>query len=74
MRDSGIYIIAGVCGAIFAVIIRYSGMSPAQYIFDNYGFVGLAIYAIVVLGFLGTLLFMAMKHLNKSKHSIQAKD
>jgi hypothetical protein len=61
MKDRTILIITGGLGLLFAVFIRVIGMSPAQYVLDHYGFPGIIVYAVVVLGVGGLLLYIIGK-------------
>jgi sugar phosphate permease len=74
MKTTTLCILAGICGVIFAITVRNMGMSPAQYMLDNYGWVGLLIYAIIGLGVAGFLLYHAGKIQNEQRKQTQAKE
>lgn len=74
MRNCDFIILASVSGVIFAIIVRYMNMSPAQYVFDNYGISGLIIYAVFFLSIGVFLLYYVGKIHTERRNQIQAKE
>jgi len=62
MRDKYIYMLAVICGAVFALMVGYMKMSPSRYILDHYGWLGIVIYTIIGFVFWGVLIYHMIKN------------
>jgi len=74
-----VYIYAMLSGIGAGVLVGYlklspSQLSPSRYILDNYGVGGLAIYATVVLGLCGIMLYTLGKHMKEKERKKQTID
>jgi sugar phosphate permease len=67
-------IYAMLSGIGAGILVGYLKLSPARYIRDNYGWVGLAIYATVALGLCGIILYTLRKHMKEKERKKQTID